>query len=262
MVTLSSDWQTLASANFTNPYNITMSLQARCTQDTSANKSHVYTRFVVKNTVGSLSADTYSIGLTGAADYSGTNLYIGVATYILRTGDFEVTHNANGTATTIVDCWYTASFGPTWNPDWVTVNLPTINRTPTAPTSCTASAGNGNYVAIGEPITVTYSGATGTITGYEMQRCINGGSWVAITSPDTLLYDIKSGSSVKYRVRVKNGSLASGWKESNTLYVSGKMKTKVNGSWVNGSPWIKVNGSWVRVKRVYIKVNGAWKQSV
>ena len=175
-------------------------------------------------------------------------------------------YDDNGTAPSVNVSWafnVNSSWGGYENPyGEVELTGASIDpATPTAPTSCSASAGNGNYVAIGEPITVTYSGATGTITGYEMQRCINGGSWVAITSPDTLLYDIKSGSSVKYRVRAKNGSHASDWKESNTLYVSGKMKIKVNGSWVNGSPWIKVNGSWVRVKRVWKKVNGTWVQS-
>jgi hypothetical protein len=58
-----------------------------------------------------------------------------------------------------------------------------------------------------------------------------------------------------------NGTLASAWKESNTLVVSGAMDIKVSNAWKTGSVWIKVNGTWKRAKRVWIKVYGAWKQS-
>jgi len=140
--------------------------------------------------------------------------------------------------------------------------------TPGAPTSVSASAGHGSYVGVGDTITINWSGATGTITGYEIQRKTSGGSWVTqanVTSTsktDSIAQtSYKAGNAVQYRVRAKNGNYASGWTYSNTLTVSGAMRIKQSNSWKTGTTWIKVNNSWKQAKRVWIKQSGTWRES-
>lgn len=260
---LGTSWTTIASGSKTiNGAVLTCYIEAKLNrQDASTKKSYIDTRLRTGlNSGASMSSYDYLFSCTGCTSKSGSGIWY-FANETVLTGSTTVTHdnNGNGTLSMSGRC-YGGGMSIDITPSG-SIALPKMDLTPSAPTTCSASAGNGNYAAIGEPITITYSGASGTITGYELQRSINGGSWTNITSPDTLSTDVVSGSSVKYRVRAKNGSLASGWKESNTLIVSGKMNIKQNGSWVNGSPWIKVNGSWVRVKRVWKKVNGSWVQS-
>lgn len=156
-----------------------------------------------------------------------------------------------------------------------TFTLDKIARTPSAPTSVKINAGNGNYVGLGDSVTIEWSGASGVITGYDIQYSRGNSGWKdyksvsssktsgsttdSFTSTDIAVNG--AGNTVKYRVRAKNGSLASGWKESNALTISGAMDIKVSGAWKTGSVWIKVNGTWKRAKRVWINVNGSWKQS-
>lgn len=184
-----------------------------------------------------------------------------------KSGSLKINHNNDGTksfSVSISAAIYTYAVNCTGSG---TFTLDKIARTPSAPTSCTASAGNGSMVAIGETITVNWSGASGVITGYELQYQFDGGSWSSGTSTtktsltDSLKDTRKSGQVLKYRVRAMNGSLASSWKESNALTVSGAMDIKVSNAWKTGTVWIKVNGEWKRAKRVWIKVNGTWKQS-
>lgn len=148
-----------------------------------------------------------------------------------------------------------------------TFTLDKIARTPSAPTSVTSTGDNGNYLAVGETNTVKWSGASGVITGYDVQYQWNGGTWTTWnfsgtgTSLTWTCTNRNAGETIKWRVRAKNGSLASGWKESNVLTISGAMDIKVSNAWKTGSVWIKVNGTWKRAKRVWINVNGTWKQS-
>lgn len=151
------------------------------------------------------------------------------------------------------------------------VTLTKINRTPSAVSSFTITAGNGNYVALGETVTLKWTAASGTVTGYELQYSRGNSGWKPFkTVTGTSLTDSftstdinvnGAGNAVKYRIRALNGSLASAWKESNTLYISGAMDIKNSGTWKTGSVWIKVNGEWKRAKRIWIKVNGTWQQS-
>lgn len=129
MATLNSNWQTIASANYDGGYNynITFELQAKCSQSIVGNYSTVDTRLLMTNSVGYLSVASYSIGLSGTSDYTGSNLYIGIETLTLRTGSYRVYHADNGSASTMVGCWYRASFGPTFEA-YPTVTLPTIPR--------------------------------------------------------------------------------------------------------------------------------------
>ena len=92
------------------------------------------------------------------------------------------------------------------------------------------------------------------------------GSWTALkTATGTSTTDTKSmmfGQAVKYRARAKNGSLASGWKESKTLTRTGGVYLRVGGEWKQGTVYRKVSGSWKQAAEVYRQVNGTWRRSV
>ena len=140
----------------------------------------------------------------------------------------------------------------------------------TAPTKFTITAGNGSQVSVGDTVTLTWSGATGTISDWEIQRKTDG-DWFSIAVLRNLSasgsgefseqYYGESGNSLQYRIRSLNGSTASAWKSSNILQVLGSIKIKVNGSWKSGQAWIKINGTWKKAKTVWIKQNGTWKSS-
>lgn len=198
---------------------------------------------------------------------------------VATTTTHTVTHNSDGTKTITVSCqWNDSSasyYGVTAS---LSVRLTDIPRTPSAPTSVSITAGQGNYVAGGDTVTISWSGASGgLITGYKIQYSKGNSGWTDLktvtssatsgSTTDTVYIDSNlarsgAGKTLKYRVCALNGSLASGYKESNTLYILGGMEVKTNGAWHTGSVWIKVNGSWKRAKRVWIKVNGTWKYSV
>lgn len=157
------------------------------------------------------------------------------------------------------------------------VTLDKIARTPGAPSTVTAAAGNGDYVSFGDTITIRWSGASGVITGYQrayrwytdgawtdwtgqanVSSTATSGSWtIALTSTSVI-----SGDKIQFRMRAANGSLYSGWKTSNALTIVGGMRIKVSGAWKKGTTYVKVSGAWKRAKHVYIKVNGSWKESI
>ena len=156
-----------------------------------------------------------------------------------------------------------------------TFTLDKIARTPSAPTSVSITAGYGNYVGLGDTVTIKWSGASGVITGYDIQFSRGNSGWKdyksvsstatsGSTTDSFTATDINvngAGKAVKYRVRAKNGTLTSAWKESNTLTMMGGMDIKVSNAWKTGSTWINVNGTWKRAKRVWINVNGTWQYS-
>lgn len=201
--------------------------------------------------------------LTGAGSWS-------------RSGSLTINHNQDGTKTfniSITAAIYTFAVNCSGSANFT---LNQIARTPSAPTACTITAGNGNYVGLGETVTINWSGASGVITGYDIQYSRGNSGWkdyksvsTSATSGSTTdsftattIATNGAGCAVQYRVRAKNGTLTSGWKASNTLTISGGMDIKVSGAWKTGSVWINVNGTWKRAKRVWIKVNGTWKQSI
>ena len=192
-----------------------------------------------------------------------------------KSGSLKINHNSDGTKTfsvSISAAIYTYAVNCTGSASFT---LDKIARNPNAPTSCTITAGQGDYVGLGDTVTIKWSGASGVITGYQIRYKRGNSGWKdykSVTSTATsgsttdsfTSTDINingAGKAVQYAVRAMNGSLASGWCYSNTLTISGAMDIKVNGEWKTGSVWIKVNGTWKRAKRVWIKVNGAWKQS-
>lgn len=210
-------------------------------------------------------------GTTVYSSSSRVNMYTGV----IDSGTITISHNSNGTksfSASISAAVYSTSTNCTGS---ATFTLDPIPRTPTAPSSCTITAGNGNFVGLGETVTIKWSGASGAITGYQIRYNRGNSGWKdykTVTSTATsgsttdkfTSTDIAvngAGNSVQYAVRAMNGDLASAWAYSNTLTISGAMDIKVGGAWKTGTVWIKVGGTWKRARRVWIKVNGAWKQS-
>lgn len=192
-----------------------------------------------------------------------------------KSGTLTIAHNNDGTKSFTVSIQaaiYYSSVNCTASANFT---LNKIARTPSAPTSLAITAGNGNYVGLGETITVTWSGASGVITGYDLQYSRGTSGWqtsetitsssssgrTTVSFSSTNISTNGAGNACQYRIRAKNGDLASSWKYSNTLTISGAMRLKVSGAWKTGSTWIKVGGTWKRAVRVWIKINGTWKQA-
>jgi len=222
----------------------------------------------------------FKVVIDGSTVYSSSTrikMYGNGATTI-ASGSKTLTHNNDGSKSFKVSIEagiYTVAVNCSGSK---TFTLDKIARNPNAPTAVSITAGHGNYVGLGDTVTIKWSGASGVITGYQIQYSRGNSGWKEwsagnVTSTATsgsktdsfTATDINingAGNAVKYRVRAMNGTLASAWKESNTLYISGVMKAKVSGAWKKGSTWVKVSGSWKRAKRVWVKVSGTWKESV
>lgn len=212
-------------------------------------------------------------GTTVYSSSSRVSMYTGT----IDTGSLTISHNSDGSKSFTVSVQaaiYTSAVNCTGSG---TFTLDKIARTPTAPTSVTATANNGNYVSFGDTMTVRWSGASGVITGYQRAyRWYTNGAWtdwtssVAVSSTSTSgsftinlsSTSVVSGDRIQFRMRAMNGSLASSWVSSNSLTIVGGMRAKVNGSWEQGVAYVNVNGTWKRAQHVYVKVNGAWKESV
>lgn len=214
-------------------------------------------------------AGAFKFTIDGSTVYSSDDRIqlFGNGATTVASGSKTITHNSDGSRTfkvTIEAGIYTYAVNVTGS---TTFTLDKIDRYPTAPKVVDISAGNGDYYAIGDTVTVKATGATGVITGYESQYRYNNGSWSSSTKrssatfTDTWGTSRLSGYTIQYRMRALNGTLASDWTLSNNLTISGEMDIKVSGSWKTGSVWIKISGTWKRAKRVWVKVNGTWKQS-
>lgn len=263
----------LSTSNSRVKYNITVT---ESNINTSANTSDitVQVKFWRTNT----GYETYGTG-TVYVTVDGTQYTQAVTSsqkitnsgIVLFKKTVTITHNSNGAKTVNVKA--RISLGSVLSSDYqgFDVALTTIERTPSSISSFTISAGYGNYVGLGDTITLKWSAASGTVTGYELQYSRGNSGWKAwktmtgtSTTDSFTSTDIGvngAGNAVQYRVRALNGSLASGWKVSNTLYITGGMMLKVGSAWQEGSVWIKVNGTWQRAKRVWIKVNNTWQYS-
>lgn len=255
---------------------LTLSWSAK--QDTSKNQSTI--SWTLKPFGGSSSwyaTGPIKVTIDGQVvyNYTGrTNMYLTWST----SGSVTLSHASDGSKSFTVKveaAIYTYAVNCTGSKSFT---LDKIARNPSAPTKFSISAGYGNYVGLGDKVTLSWSGASGVITGYEIQYQRGNSGWQSssslnvtstatsgsktdsFTSTDIGLHG--AGCAVKYRIRAMNGSLASAWKESNTLYMLGGMELKVNGAWKTGSVWIKVDGTWKRAKRIWIKVNGNWKYSI
>lgn len=187
-----------------------------------------------------------------------------------------VAHNADGSKTVSANVTVVTGTSSGTVTASESLTLTKIPRNPSAPTAFSITAGFGNYVGLGDKITLKWSGSSGVITGYELQYSRGNSGWKALKTvtstatsgsttdsfTTTTITTTGAGKAIQYRIRALNGTLTSGWKTSNTLKMLGEMDVKVNGTWNTGSTWIKVNGTWKRAKRVWIKVNGTWKYSI
>lgn len=268
------------SGNFTTSnervlYNITVT---ESNVNTSANTSDVTVsvRFWRTNT----GYETYGTG-TCYCQINGTTYTQAVTSsqkitnsgIVLFSKKVTIPHNSDGSKTITVNAKINISSVLSSDYQGFSVKLTTIQTAPSATSSFSISAGYGNYVGLGDTVTLKWSGASGTITGYELQYSRGSSGWKAwktvskstTTTTDSFTStDISingAGCAVKYRIRAVNGSYTSAWKESNTLIITGGMDLNVSNSWKTGSVWINVNGVWKRAKRVWIKVNGQWVYS-
>lgn len=217
-----------------------------------------------------------TVGINGTTVYSSSSR-VSMYTGTVSSGSLTINHNTDGSKsfsvsvqaaiyTNAVNCTGSGSF-----------TLDKIPRTPSAPSSVTATAGNGNYVSIGDTATIRWSGASGVITGYQWAyRWYRNGAWEDWSSTKSVTTTATSGSAtqgvtstaafagdrLQFRVRAVNGSLTSGWVTSNSLTVVGGMRVKVNGAWQQGLAFVNVNGTWKRAQHVYVKVNGVWEESI
>lgn len=155
-----------------------------------------------------------------------------------------------------------------------TFTLDPIARNPDAPTALSASAGHGSMVGFGQTVNLSWSGAGGTISGYEIQVKRGSADWAALatisttgtggsyadTITDTTIAKTGAGKSLQYRVRAMNGALPSAWKNSAVLTMGGGMDFKVSGTWKKATVWRKVSGSWTRIAIVWRNVGGTWHE--
>lgn len=222
-------------------------------------------------------AGNFKFVVDGSTVYSSSDRIelFGNGATTVASGTKTITHNDDGSRTFKVSIEagiYTYAVNCSGS---ATFTLDKIARTPAAPTSCSITAGNGDFVGLGDTVTIKWSGASGVITGYQIRYNRGNSGWKdfkSVTSTATsgnatdsfTSTDINvngAGKIVQYAVRAMNGSLASAWCYSNKLTISGAMDIKISNAWKTGSVWIKVNGTWKRAKRVWMKVNGTWKQS-
>lgn len=268
---------TFSTTNQYIKYNITVT-ESDVNTDKNTSKINVQVKFWRTNT----GYETYGTGWVNVkidgTEYSSTittSQKITSSGIVLFNQSFTITHSADGSKTVNVKAEIDHTrVSSDWN--GFDVTLTKIARTPSAPTSFTISAGYGNYVGLGDEVTLSWSGASGVITGYEIQYSRGNSGWKtwysnyasssgsgsikdSFTATDIAING--AGNAVKYRIAALNGSLKSAYKESNTLYISGGMDLKVSNAWKTGSVWINVNGTWKRAKRVWIKVNNQWVSS-
>ena len=273
------------SAEYGNNTKIQLQNSWSSVPNTAGNYSDVTVVSILKYWSLDVGSRTGSISING----SGQNIGVGgidddiKGSYYYRqimTRTVRVYHNEDGTKQCALSAYY--PYNGEYSGVWVdslsasaNVTLDPIDRYPDAPTSVVIGAGHGTKVGIGDTVNCAWSGASGTITGYEVQCKRGAGEWTAIGTVSSSegsgalnyvlsgngITDNGSGLTIQMRVRALNGALASDWAYSNYLTIEGLMKIKANGSWKNGSTWIKVNGEWKRAKRVWVKVNGTWQET-
>jgi len=192
---------------------------------------------------------------------------------VLFTKKVTIDHNSDGSKTVNVKARINISGVLSSDYQGFNVTLTKISVSPSNISTFKITAGYGNYVGLGDTITLTWTKPSGTVTGYELQYSYGNTGWTAwktVTGTSTTvsfagrteINQTGAGRIIKYRIRAMNGSNASAWKESNSLTMLGGMDLNVSNAWKTGTVWINVNGTWKRAKRVWINVNGTWKYSI
>ena len=264
---------TFNTSNDRVKYNITVT-ESNVNESANTSQVTVSVKFWRTNTgyetYGTGSVTCIIDGTTYTQDVTSTQK-ITNSGIVLFTKKLTINHNTDGSKVINVKAKISLNTPLTSDYQGFNVTLTKINRTPSNIATFNISAGYGDYVGLGDTVTLKWSAATGTVTGYEIQYSRGDSGWKAYkTVSGTSTTDVftstaigtnGAGCAVKYRIRALNGSLASAWKESNTLYISGAMDLKVNNTWKTGSVWVNVGGTWKRAKRVWINVNGTWKSS-
>ena len=255
------------------------------TQNVAENASYVTARMYLHNdyniVVGSRAGTTGKVGsstATGTAPaVSGTGKRL-----LLTTSAIKVPHASDGTASVTISSNYPVKATLTINgvskyyasfTASGSVSLNKLNRTPGTPgTPVGGGLGRGGYIYHDEAPGLTWSGASGTVTGYEVQMrylARSGGrwsGWSTIGSPsETSLSsyrwaksDAVAGGKVEFRVRAENESLAGEWSESLSLKIDGGGWVKTADGWKYGSIWVKTASGWNRSDRTWVKASGGW----
>lgn len=128
----------------------------------------------------------------------------------------------------------------------------------------TATAGAVDFVSEGSTVYLSWN-LIGML--FTIERSIGGGPWVQLSDTiqgstaidvinDTALASRGAGNEIVYRIKPTGSGVS--WTLSNSLYLAGGIKIKVNGEWKTGTPWVKVGGEWKRAKKVCLKQNGSW----
>lgn len=157
-------------------------------------------------------------------------------------------------------------------------NVTTNAGTPGAPSTVTAVSNLDSEYTDGHPIIISWSGASGTITGYQIQYSLRKKgeaafeSWKALanttstdskgTYTDNGHADLPAGTQIRYQVRAANGSYYSSYKISNTLTRLGGTLIKDGDTYRYGTIWARQKGVWKRAACFWVKDNGVWKKSV
>lgn len=210
-----------------------------------------------------LMGDIYGDGLDGSKFICGSTEVSLVGSYdnwgtgkalFLKTMTVTVNHNSDGTGS----AWfygyllYNGSFTDVSVSG--TVALDTISKAPTTPGNPTNVTTSGVFEKYGTS-TLSWSAATGTVTGYEIQyqlwdsRTNTYSAWTYHGSTTKTSYGITHSNEatpdcIIMRVRAKNDSASSSWVQGAWLYRTGI-------SFWNGS-------SWARPKELKVWNGSAW----
>lgn len=152
----------------------------------------------------------------------------------------------------------------------------TAEDTPGAPTTVSATCRSGSDFFDGSPVTIQWSGAVSPIQSFEVQyalKPLGSASWgvwqdlttVATTATSGSCLDnthngIRAGMQIKYRVRARNGTPASAYKESAPLTRIGGLWVKAGALWKYGTVWQNVGGVWKQAGALWYK-NASWSRA-
>lgn len=159
------------------------------------------------------------------------------------------------------------------------VEINPISRYPSSVTVCTAVQDGDTVNYNRGTVTVTWSGASGTITSYKIERAVTDrnseifGAWESVKNVisaethgninDKVPAEYMSGVKFKYRITALNGQLAAAAKESNVLTVRGGVKVEVVDGQINGTVWHDRTGNkdWAKAPRVHAKNGNKWEET-
>ena len=150
----------------------------------------------------------------------------------------------------------------------------TETDTPAPLTSFTATCDGSTAYLDGSPVTLTWGGTAGTVTGYQIQYAIqpfNGvlSAWQTVanitsssltgtyTDNNATRLTVPAGTQLIYRIAAVNGDNVSPFRQSNVLTRTGGMWIN-NGAYQFGTVWANNNGAWTRAARIWFNNAGVW----